>query len=331
MSHPRISLARDAQSLALPGEGDIFVFGAAKPSDLAELPADRVVVVSPFKTDHIACKHAGLRVCVAPPGRAVRSVVFLPRSKQLARGLIARAVAVTDGAVAVDGQKTDGIDSVLKDCRKRARIGEVFAKAHGKLFIMDAEPDGFADWLLPDAPLSIGEGLVTRPGVFSADGIDPASRLLADSLPKVLGKRLADLGAGWGYLSRCVLQRADIAEMHLVEDDHIALDCARENVTDPRAVFHWADATAWRPDHPLDGIVMNPPFHSGRAADPGLGQAFIANAAGCLGPHGRLWLVANRHLPYEATLALHFREVQEIAGDNRFKVLAAYRPTRHRK
>lgn len=331
LSHPRFILAQEARLFDLPDAGDLVVCGAVAGVDLDDLPTDRVLIVSDMKTDHIACAAAGLRVAVDMPACAASVLVILPRAKVLARGLIARAVAVSDGPVIVDGAKTHGADSVLKDCRARGTVDQVIAKAHGKLFALRADAAAFADWALPDTPQDAGDGFVTLPGVFSADGIDPASRLLADSLPKTIGKRVADLGAGWGYLSARVLERADITALHLVEDDHSALACARINVTDPRTQFHWADATQWRPDAALDGVVMNPPFHSGRAADPGLGQAFITSAAACLAPHGRLWLVANRHLPYETVLGQQFREVQEIAGDSRFKVLSAHRPTRHKR
>lgn len=331
MTHPRFSLARDARLFDMPDTGDVAVFGAVAGVDLSDLPQDRLVIVSPLRTDHEACERAGLRVALDRPEAPVLSIVILPRAKSLARGLIATAIAATDGPVVVDGQKTDGVDSILKDCRKRGELGEVIAKAHGKLFVLRGDAADFADWALPDTPRDVGEGFVTVPGIFSADGIDPASRLLADNLPARLGKTVADLGAGWGYLARRALERDEIAELHLVEDDHTALDCARRNVTDPRARFHWADATRWRPDQPLDAVIMNPPFHTGRTAEPALGQAFIANAAACLAPHGRLWLVANRHLPYEATIARHFAHCEEIAGDNRFKLLAAHRPTRHKR
>jgi 16S rRNA (guanine1207-N2)-methyltransferase len=62
-----------------------------------------------------------------------------------------------------------------------------------------------------------------------------------------------------------------------------------------------------------------------------LGRAFVVAAARLLAPSGQLWMVANRHLAYESTLAEAFGEVQEIAGDNRFKILRAARPTRPRR
>ncbi len=162
--------------------------------------------------------------------------------------------------------------------------------------------------------------------MFSAEKVDHGSGLLAAALPERLPASITDLGAGWGWLAAKILARPGVEVLHLVEADCAALDCARRNVTDPRARFHWEDATRFRPEAPVDAVVMNPPFHVGRAADPALGAAFIAAAASMLAPAGRLWMVANRHLPYEAVLARHFREVAEIGGDSGFKLLMAARP-----
>jgi len=157
-------------------------------------------------------------------------------------------------------------------------------------------------------------GFVTRPGVFSADGSDRGSVLLAAALPEKIKGHVADLGAGWGYLSRAILAHDGVKSLDLVEADREALDCARENITDPRAVFHWADATSFKPARPWDVVVMNPPFHTSRAADPELGAAFIRAAHRGLLPSGSLWLVANRHLPYDRILTPLFRNVEDIGA-----------------
>jgi 16S rRNA (guanine1207-N2)-methyltransferase len=111
----------------------------------------------------------------------------------------------------------------------------------------------------------------------------------------------------------------------------MALDCARRNIADQRAEFHWADATTWAPAQTPDSVVMNPPFHIGRRGEPALGQAFIAAAAAVLGPSGHLWMVANRHLPYESALNDLFVKVEETSGTSKFKVLHAHRPVRRRR
>ena len=115
-----------------------------------------------------------------------------------------------------------------------------------------------------------------------------------------------------------------------VEAGYMALECAKRNVTDPRAHFHWANALQWTPPKALDSIVMNPPFHLERSPDPTIGQGFVEAAAAALTAQGSLWIVANRHLPYEATLSQHFAQVQEAAGDAKFKILHAQKPRRGR-
>lgn len=332
MTVTRLSLALEARLFDLPEAGIVLAMGAIGPDILSLMPPARLVVLSPLRTVHEACAAGGIRAVTDAEGLTpALCLVVAPRSKTLARGLVAQAAALGAGAVVIDGQKTDGIDSLLRELRPRAReMGAAFAKAHGKTVLARLEADALSDWALPAEPVEVAPGLVTRPGVFSADGIDPASALLASALPPRPGARVADLGAGWGYLSARLLGDETVRTLHLVENDHTALDCARRNVTDPRAAFHWADATRWRPEAPLDAVVMNPPFHSGRTADPDLGRAFIAAAAACLAPQGRLIMVANRHLPYEAALSASFAETREIAGDARFKVLLSQRPARHR-
>lgn len=321
MSDSRIAQALEA-GLSLPAEGRIAVFGPRAGMDLSALPQDRAVMITGNKPDSDAFAARGYAVAVQAEGAFAAALVVLPRAKAQARAMLAEAART--GLVIVDGQKTDGVESILKDLRKREDVLGVISKSHGKLFWFAPVGD-YAEWV--GRPATV-DGFVTRPGVFSADGVDAASRLLADALPKLTGK-IADLGAGWGYLSaRMLADHPGIKALHLVEADHDALTCARENVTDARAQFHWADATTWRPATKLDVVVMNPPFHTGRAAEPDLGRAFIATAAAGLAPSGQLYLVANRHLPYEAALSACFAQIEEIGGDNRFKILHAARPSR---
>lgn len=330
MAASRLTLALDSGALSLPAAGRLAVFGPSAEADLSVLPKERVQIIQGFAPDHAAWERRGWDVAVAPTGDFAGAVVVVPRAKALARAWLAEALALTSGGpVIVDGARTDGVDSLLKACRAQgAEVSAPFAKAHGKTFALTADPADFADWRPGEGPLVAGR-YRTAPGVFSADGVDRGSALLLEALPAKLKGRVADLGAGWGYLAGEVLAaHPEIAELHLVEADHAALDCARTNVPDPRARFHWADATAFAIDAPFDIVLANPPFHAGRAADPDLGRAFLAAAARLLTPHGAAFVVANRHLPYERDLVARFAEVHEIGGDAGFKVLEARRPRR---
>lgn len=328
----RLDLAVERHGLLLPESQPVLVVGVPAAVAPSCLTRGSTVVVQPMRPEHDGWAGAGWTVRPDLPepgeGRFGAAILALPRARAAARDLIARLAAICDGPVVVDGAKTDGVEAVLRDLRAAGLALQpadgAIAKAHGKLAWFHGPEARLADWIAPDqhpAP-----GFTTRPGVFSADAPDPASVLLAEALPQALGAHVVDLGAGWGWLSAAVLARASVRQLDLVEADHAALTCARTAITDARARFHWADARVWQPETRPDCVVMNPPFHTGRAADPGIGAAFIASAARILGPQGTLWLVANRHLPYEGAVNAAFAETDEVAGDARYKVICARKP-----
>ncbi|KIN74015.1 class I SAM-dependent methyltransferase [Sulfitobacter guttiformis] len=330
MLDSRLPLALNGGGLEWPADGDIAVFAPSMDVDLEGIPKDRAEIIQDFYPAYAAWSARDYKSSVSAGKRYAAAIVCLPRAKVEARAMIAQACALSEGVVVIDGQKTDGVEGILKAMKARVTVHGPVTKAHGKLFwIESAAADNFADWAA--GPELTEGGFWTAPGVFSADGVDLASALLADALPEKMGKHVCDLGAGWGFLSAHVLQRQGVEAVHLVEANHTALECARRNVTDPRAQFHWVDGTTWAPAHKIDTIVMNPPFHVGRAAEPQIGQAFVAAAARLLTPQGHLWMVANRHLPYEAELKTRFIQVDEIGSDARFKLFHASRPLRKRR
>lgn len=326
MSTERFEYALNA-GLALPETGRVLLI--APPADLRidVFPSGDLELLSRFAPDFEHWRQRGANVVTTIEGTFSAAIVFLPRAKDLARARIWQACqAAQNGLVVVDGQKTDGIAPMSKAIGTFTQITGQISKAHGKLIWFQesaAVPD---DWQAQFA--QIEGGLQTQPGVFSAGGADPASQALLTHLPEMLGTTIGDFGAGWGFLSAALASKST-RRIHLVEADLDALDCARANVPSGQTQFHWADATSWKSPEPLDTIVMNPPFHTGRKADPSLGQAFIANAAKNLKPAGQLWMVANRHLPYEDTLGRHFGKFDEIGGDGRFKIFQASRPSRN--
>ena len=333
MRSARLEMALTTGAMVVPASGTIVVIRPRIGDDLSALPKDRVQVITGFKPDFEYFAQQGWNVArdvaqdLGTPYAA--AIVCLPRAKLDARALLALAanIVVQGGMIAVDGQKSDGVDSVYKDLRALVPVSDALAKAHGKIFSFAAGPE-LAGWSV--AKSEVEGGFVTQPGVFSAAGPDRGSVLLTAALPAKLPSRVIDLGAGWGYLSRAILSREGVASLDLVEAEDAALACARININDPRAVFHWADVTDFRPAQPVGAIVCNPPFHTSRDADPALGLAFLMAAHRMLSGSGVLYLVANRHLPYDRVLASLFREVEVIGGDTAFKLTRAALPIRAR-
>lgn len=254
----------------------------------------------------------------------------ITRSRSETLALIAAAWArlVSGGWLTVEGDRGDGIDGIWRHLRKHLPSALSEPKAHGRVIWVARDDTALPPWEAALEPQQSDAGDWVTAGVFSEDAPDPGSAALAALMPPLSGD-VADLGAGWGWLARAVLAASpEITALDLIEAEARALDCARRNVPDSRARFYWGDATAHRGGY--DTVIMNPPFHAGRRADPRLGQAFIAAAARMLVPRGTLWMVANRQLAYEDTLTAHFQAVDRVSQSNQFKIFRAEKPRRLR-
>jgi len=334
----RLALAFATRALALPAAGTVLVLRAVPSGFLDTVPPDRLRCVQGFRPVHDSLAAAGHPVSARaelPAGAAAMAVVNLTRSRAENLGNVALALEALapGGTLVVTGAKSDGVDSLARQVARALPIEGAFVKAHGRVFWLTrppALPAEAAAWARDAAPRRNAEGFLTAPGMFSPDHADPGSRRLAAAAAGLLSGRVADLGAGWGWLAQAVLAASPaITGLDLHEAEALALDAARTNVTDPRARFHWTDATRLgRPAPPYDAVIANPPFHQGRAAEPDLGAAFVSAAQRILKPSGRLFLVANRQLPYEPVIAIAFRDWEKLSEDGAYKVIRADRPRR---
>lgn len=331
MRNERLSLPFD-QGLIEAVAGAPVVAIRANPATIYE-QFDALVCVQGFKPTYEALKLQDLQAAAElPQGQtAAMVIVELTRSKAETLANIATGYHILEpgGTLIVDGVKTDGVESVLKAVKKLLPVDGTLSKAHGKVFWLtktDTPPE-FADWAGALTPARNAAGFYTAAGMFSPDAADAGSVLLADQIGDKLKGKGADLGAGWGWLARQALDsNAAITALALYEAEHAALACARRNVTDPRADFHWADVCALTGPSDHDFVVMNPPFHQSRKAEPELGRQFIQTAARLLHSKGTLWMVANRQLAYESALTAHFHTWEYLQQSPGFKCVRATRP-----
>jgi 16S rRNA (guanine1207-N2)-methyltransferase len=254
-------------------------------------------------------------VVAAPPGTLERRYVLALALRALKPGGRLTALAPKDKGGSRLGKELAAFGCTVQETgQKHQRVCET---------TRPPSPGGIDEAVEAGRPrLSESLGLWTQPGVFSWDRPDPGSLLLIGTLPRLAGCG-ADLGGGLGLLSRAVLANAGVTGLAVVELDSRAIECARRNVVDHRATFHWQDARTGPDLSGLDFVVMNPPFHDGGAEDRSLGQAFIRRAHGMLRRGGALWLVANRHLPYEGVLGDLFGALTLRAEGGGFKVYEA--------
>lgn len=171
-------------------------------------------------------------------------------------------------------------------------------------------------------------GLISQPGLFSWDKTDVGSQLLLSFLNEPLNGEGADLCCGYGLLSEHILRvSTQITKLHLIEADCLALSCAAQNTAawKEKVEIHWLDAAMEQLPTKLDWVVCNPPFHTGQRRDFELGQTIVAQACRSLKRGGKLYLVANRKLPYERILNSELRSIQVLAESDGFKVIRGTR------
>jgi len=298
----------------------IFGLYGEPPAELADRPEGAVqfsplIPGSASLEDQSPASLAAM-VMLAPPGTVERRYAMAQALRALAAAAPLTVLAPKDkgGSRLRKELEAFGCD-VAEDARRHHRICTTVRRA--SLAGVDEAIAAGAQQLVE--PL----GFWSQPGVFAWDRIDPGSALLLEHLPPLAG-RGADLGCGIGILSRAVLAAPAVTELTLVDLDRRAVDAARRNIADPRARFVWADLRREVAGlGGLDFVVTNPPFHDGGAEDRALGQAFVRRSASLLRRGGRLLLVANRHLPYEAALKASFRSVALRVEAGGYKVYEA--------
>ncbi|MFK5997970.1 MAG: methyltransferase [Rhodobacterales bacterium] len=316
---------------SMPDTGPVLALRATDNSAYSRVSPEQLHPVQSYKPTSDKLQHRGLFPRLDMPQSATAAIVELTRSKPENLANIAKAYGVLNigATLYIDGAKTDGIDSILKAVKKIMPLDGTYSKAHGKtLWLSKTGPDNpFAAWIKLADTTKNKDGFYTTPGIFSADAIDPASALLCQNITRPLTGKGADLGAGWGTLSHYALQTyPGITHLDLYEAEHISLDCARKNITDARAELHWQDVQTLTTKTVYDFILMNPPFHTSRKADPSLGRDFIVKAAQMLAPKGHLWMVANKQLAYEAALDNCFHTWSYEIQTTQYKIIHARRP-----
>lgn len=277
----------------------------------------------------------GLDPLVPPEGPVRVAVVFATKHREeVLLHLALAAERLEEGGLLILTAANDlGAGSLEKRVRELFGQCEPFSKHKCRVLCAvkkteSLDGDRLKAWKVQGEMRQVGaEGLWSCPGIFSWKRPDDGSRFLLDFLPEGLSGRGADFGAGNGFLAKGLLARnPGITSLDLLEVEGKALEAARRNLaveaSDARPLtFHWIDITQGVGLTGLDFIVMNPPFHAERGSIPALGQRFIAEALDALRVGGKLYMVANRHLPYESVFSSMRGHILRRAEASGFKVL----------
>jgi len=325
----------EAEAVALPRKGERVLFLGAEPGLRPTHGFEAALhLVQGFRPHFRALQAAGFSVTPQAEGSGFDAALVLAgrhRGQNELRIAEALERVAPGGLIVVAGGKDEGIASLRKRIDELVPLDGHLPKYHGIAFWFRRTADPAAAKLRAANPALLVEGRFhTTPGMFSFDRIDSGSKLLAENLPGDLRGSVADFCAGWGYLAAEVAARSPgISMLDLHEADFASLEAAKLNLMAAGQSitrnFFWTDLLSETVERRYDAIVMNPPFHRSRAAEPEIGAGMIRAAAKALKPGGRLFMVANRQLPYGPVLAAAFSSHAEIARDGMFKVFSARR------
>lgn len=315
------------------GKGASWLFlGAEADRTIADEWKSILTCLQPFKPDYLNLQKAGFNAVPRLQGNEEfdGALILLGKHRGRNEGWLAQALnqVKAGGRIVVCGNKKLGVDSFRKTVESIAPVEDRLSKNHAVVFWFNRSVEinkEKVQSLIP-TPTQVESRFNTAPGMFSHTAIDNGSAMLVKHFAGRISGHVADFGAGWGYLASEVLKYPEkLKSLDLYEADFEALEAAKTNITGGEipVKFHWHDVNSEAITEIYDTIVMNPPFHAGRSADPTMGQGFIAAAAKRMKPGGRLLLVANRQMPYEAGLKSLFKHVTPIEDNSGYKIIEA--------
>lgn len=238
----------------------------------------------------------------------------------------------------LSGEKKEGVKTYTKQACKRFGDSSTAAK-HGicylasiKLHSTDTTPldDKNYTQIRPiKARHHSQTEYLSKPGIFGWDKTDRGSAFLIDHLPQFLDryqaapKSLLDLGCGYGYLS-CEASQYGFSHISGTDNNAAALMAAENNFLKLLNVEYQVIAAnvGDQLEQHFDTILCNPPFHQGFAMDDDLGVRFLQASKRLLAAAGRALFVVNTFIPLEHKAKSHFAQVDVVANNGSFKLVA---------
>ena len=141
------------------------------------------------------------------------------------------------------------------------------------------------------------------------------------------GKKVLDIGCGWGAIGVAIAKANKIAKVTMVDVNRRALDLCRQNCqrNGVTAEVIESDGMAEVMGRKFDAIVTNPPIRAGKQVI----YKMFADAAQSLNLDGALYLVIRKQQGAESCvkyLKTLFNEVEKLDKSGGFWVLKAYDP-----
>ncbi|GAC1560359.1 MAG: hypothetical protein NVS2B2_21660 [Ktedonobacteraceae bacterium] len=329
-----VQLTTHATLLVLNSAADPFVALAQKQlrKGIIILAEDNIITLTAYKQAanmHTTAFHDYIsHPSVTPVDVAIMNLLYQPSKAWILYGLQVAAHALkTGGRLYVTGAKDRGVLSIGKHMEELFGNVETLTISKGHRVLCSVGTDVSR----PSFDINtIGGRDTSVPTLFADSKLDEGTRLLLEAMEVRVTDEALDLGCGAGFIGLHMARLASRGHVTMVDASLAAVAASQQAIVEgglSNVHVLSSDGIQAIQAQRFDLVATNPPFHQGGLQTTGIAESFIRGAAQVLRPQGRFYLVANRFLKYEHTLKANFRQVEEVGGNTKFKVLCAWEPS----
>ena len=259
-------------------------------------------------------------------------LIVMPKAKAQLAFLIDMACASLneEGCVYVVGENRSGIKSINKVLAKRGTVTKVDSARHCTL--LSFVPEQQFPLFNPAKYLSVNTYTLNAhewfcasfPGVFSDGELDEGTRLMLNTLPYPVHGYSLDFACGAGVIAGCLMSQLKHLKVDLSDVSAIALYASAHTLQENQSHGTLIAANGLKGiKRQYQNVITNPPFHTGIRTDYQIVTDFVSVVGDSLKKGGKLFVVANRFLPYMEQLQQQFKQVDVLAQDTRFSVYSS--------
>ncbi len=270
------------------------------------------------------------------------AIIYMPREKPYLNYLLANTISslAPGDRLWLVGENRSGIKSAGKRLQALfASVDKLDSARHCSLFALDIGQNTSSA-----LPLQTSTGkqfeleynqrswqLTTLPGVFSYGSLDPATRMLLDTLQtQPIKGKILDFACGCGVIGLCLSSLRPQNKVDLLDVNAMALASTEINIRDnaiPSENLRVVASNAFSDiSDRYDILISNPPFHRHSRQSLEVSEQLILQAPRYLRKRGELRIVANRHLPYVKLFQQSFDQVDILKTDKFFHVISGRKP-----
>jgi len=320
------------------GYKSLLIFGPPESDDLSYLNPKKVITFD-YRVFQSHQASLGGRIeysCSQAEKQTYDAVIiFVPKSKKELDLVLAylTPMLMKGASIYLVGEKKSGIESAAKRLNSLGSNNSKLDSAkHCQLWQVSLEEDVsefcLTSWIetFKVQVNDISVELVSIPGVFSFGQLDTGTELLLQNMFARLDGRVLDFGCGSGVVGIYTKLLNPSIQLEMVDINILAIECAKRSCELNRIEAKVYPSDGWKDvKGRVNGVVSNPPFHSGVATEYRTTEGFIRGAKDKMSKHAPFLLVANSFLKYAQIIEATFERCDILAENTKFKVYKTFR------